>query len=65
MNGVAAESAVGAEECSPGRKPGVSRLIRTSPGRGGRSGDALQPILLPQSGLIGLETPFPGAHARG
>src|SRR4029453_8766504 len=32
-----AESAVGAGEYSPGRKPGVSRLIRTSSGRGGRS----------------------------
>jgi hypothetical protein len=36
--GVAAEGAVGAGEYSPGRKPGVSRLIATSPGRGGRSG---------------------------
>ena len=63
--GVAAEGAVGAGEYSPGRKPGVSRLIATSPGRGGRSGDALQPILSPLPGLIGLETPFPRAQARG
>ena len=63
--GTGAESAVGAEEYSPGRKLGVSRLIRTSPGRGGRGGDALRAILSPLPGLIGFGDSFPRAHARG
>jgi hypothetical protein len=64
-NGVAAESPLGAEECRAGREPWVSRLIRASPERGGRSDDALQRVLSPLPGLIRAKMPIPPGSRPG